>query len=89
MPPRKRTKHDLRCFCPRTPLLGVYGVLDGKRYVHVLVKRSNRVHAEVLVTEGSSQVFVRCRECARLHRIVFPDGGTPMLEEAPSIVEQR
>lgn len=82
MPPRTHTKHDLRCFCPRSPLLGVYGLKDGKRYVHIMVKRSQRVQAEVLIMEGTSPVFLRCRECARMHRIVFPSDGTPVLEQA-------
>lgn len=91
MPPRDRTKHDLRCFCPRKPLLGVYGIQDGKRYVHVRVMRSQRVQAEILVMEGSSPVFLKCRECARMHRILFPIEGTPVLEEtkAPAVVEQQ
>lgn len=82
MRPREQTKHDLRCFCPRSPLLGVFGVQNGKRYVHVMVKRSQRVQAEILVMEGTSPVFLRCRECARMHRILFPAEGIPVLEEA-------
>lgn len=60
----------------------MFGVKGGKRYVHVMVKRSQRVQAEVLIMEGSSPVFLRCRECARMHRIVFPSGGEPVLEQA-------
>lgn len=79
MPPRNQTKHDLRCFCPRSPLLGVFGVQSGRRYIHIMVKRSQRIQAEVMIMEGSSPVFVRCRECARMHKLVFPPSGAPFL----------
>lgn len=81
MPRPERTKHDILCFCPRKPLLAVYGIdPDGDRYIHLMVKRHSRIQAEIFVGEGSSKTLIRCRECGRLHRIAFPPRGAPMLD---------
>lgn len=70
---RTRTKHELRCFCSRGPLLAVYGLDQrGKIYVHVKIYKQNRIYGEILVIEGV--VRLHCRECLRWHtvRLVTP-----------------
>ncbi len=81
-----KVKHELRCFCSRSPLLAVYGVdSKGKLFVHVRIYKARRIYGEVLATDGTVQI--RCRECLRWHsvKIVQPDRAE--LEETdPPIV---
>lgn len=68
----EQSKHPLRCFCSRQPLLAMYG-LDkrGRLYVHVRVYKQNRIYAETVCYGG--EIKIRCRECIRWHRIIFAD----------------
>lgn len=72
-------KHELRCYCSRTPLLAIYGVgRDGRPYLHVRVYKQGRVFGEMICRGG--QVDIMCRECVRWHRITIRD-------RVPSVVE--
>ena len=78
---RDGSKHELRCFCSRTPLLAIYGIgPDSRPYLHVRVYKQSRVYAEMLCRGG--QVDLMCRECVRWHRITIRD-------RQPSVVETR
>ena len=75
---RPRTKHELRCFCARQPLLAMYGVTrENKIYIHVKIYKNKRTFGEILVTEGT--VHLRCRECFRWQRVVIVEPGTARL----------
>ena len=72
---------ELRCFCARSPLLGVAGVDSrGRGYVHIKTWRAKRIYAEVLVLGGGA--MVRCRECYRWHRFQIRTGEPVRLEPA-------
>lgn len=75
----KTTKNELRCFCSREPLLAVYGLKDGKVYVHVKIYKQRRIYGEVLVVEG--KVKLHCRECLRWHTVTIREPGSAVLEE--------
>jgi hypothetical protein len=75
----KTTKNELRCFCSRAPLLAVYGLKDGKLYIHIKIYKQRRIYGEVLVVEG--KVKLHCRECLRWHTVTLRDPGTVGLEE--------
>jgi len=82
----RRTSHDLRCFCARSPMLAKYGVDgDGKLYVHVKVYKQRRVYSESFITGGTVKLL--CRECLRWHRVVIRDTSTVMLLEDKVPVE--
>lgn len=76
-----RTKHDLRCFCSREPLLARYGVnVDGLLYVHVKVYKQRMIYGEVL---AFGPLMVKCRECLRWYTInVKQKEQTASLEES-------
>lgn len=65
-----RSKHELRCFCSRRPLLAMYG-LDkfGRTYVHIKAYKQRRIYTDVIHYGG--EVNIRCRECFRWNNIVF------------------
>lgn len=75
MPPsrrRERTKHELRCFCSRRPLLAVYGVDEkGRLYIHQRVYKQNRVFGETVFYGGT--VALLCRECLRWQQVTIQD----------------
>lgn len=78
--PRRRSSHDLRCFCRTEPLLAVYGVdSEGRLYVHVKIYKQNRVYGEMMVTDG--EVKIRCRECLRWHRVTITQPNRARLIE--------
>jgi len=73
-----RTKHELRCFCARKPLLAMYGLdKNNKLYVHIRIYKANRVFGEMVVTEGTCHL--RCRECLRWQRVVIVEPGVARL----------
>lgn len=72
------TRNEIRCFCRRQPLLAVFGLENGKPYVHVKVYKNRRIYGEILVTEGDIQL--RCRECLRWYRVRIV-GNKPKLTE--------
>lgn len=75
-----KTKHQLRCFCSRSPLLAVYGLDDNQKlYLHIKIYKQDRIYGEVLVTDGT--VKIHCRECLRWHRIVFVQPAIAKLVE--------
>jgi hypothetical protein len=77
-----RTRHELRCFCARKPLLAMYGVdKHDKLYVHVRIYKASRVFGEVVVTEGT--VHLRCRECFRWQRVIIVEPGHARLRTEP------
>jgi hypothetical protein len=71
---------EWRCpFCPRRPLLAMYGVdVDGRLYVHVKIERSGRTTTESVFKGGS--VSIKCRDCYRWQDIVI-SGGRAVMEE--------
>lgn len=73
------SKNELRCFCRLEPLLAVYGIRDGKLYVHVKIYKARRIFGEILVTEG--KVSLRCRDCLRWHTVRLVNPNTAVLEE--------
>jgi len=76
---RQVSKNELRCFCRQTPLLAVYGIEDGKLFVHVKIYKARRIFGEILVTEG--KVKLRCRDCLRWHTVRLQTPNTAVLEE--------
>lgn len=77
---RGATKHQLRCFCSRKPLLATYGMKsDGGLYVHLKVYKGERIFGEILVG-GSADIRIHCRECLRWMKIVMHD-GLPTLKQ--------
>jgi len=77
------TKHELRCFCTRTPLLATYGIdSQGQLYVHIKIWKQRRLYGEVVITGGS--VKVHCRECLRWHSINIRQPNRVTLEEVPN-----
>lgn len=84
---RERTKHDLRCFCSRKPLLAVYGVDErGRLYVHQRVYKQGRVFGESFFYGGTVKLL--CRECLHWQEVVFRDPSTVTLQEvdAPEVL---
>lgn len=80
MAKRERTKHDLRCFCSRQPLLAVYGVDEkGRLYVHQRVYKQGRVFGESFFYGGTIQLL--CRECLHWQEVVFREPNTVTLHE--------
>lgn len=90
MPKRERTKHDLRCFCSRRPLLAVYGVDEkGRLYVHQRVYKQGRIFGESFFYGGIVKLL--CRECLRWNEVVFRDRNTVDLlpTEAPEALRME
>lgn len=80
-----RTKHDLRCFCSRSPKIAVYGVTEeGDAYLHVKVYKQGRVFGEVVVTQGI--VDLCCRECLRWTKVTV---GRAIVNVAPDEPKPR
>lgn len=80
---RMPTKHQLRCFCSRTPLLAVYGRDDkGRTYVHCRVYKQNKIYGDWISYGG--EVKILCRDCFRWHVITFigPTNSTAILKES-------
>lgn len=75
-------KGDIRCFCSRTPLLGIYAVdTDGRPFVHVKVWKQGRLYTEMVV-KGDAELSMKCRECYRWYRIfIRTDNKQPQLIE--------
>ena len=74
-------KGDIRCFCSRHPLLGVYAVgVDGRPFVHVKVWKQGRLYTEIVVT-GDAELSMKCRECYRWYRIFIKIGKQPQMVE--------
>lgn len=84
--PDRDTKNELRCFCGREPLLAMYGLKDGKLYVHVKIYKQRRLFGEVFVTEG--KVKLHCRECLRWHtvRLRTPDQAVLVEDSVPPVL---
>lgn len=78
---RQVTRHDLRCFCRRQPLLAVYGIDErGKSYIHIKVYKNRRIFGEILITTGDAQI--RCRECLRWYRVEIGSSESAKLIES-------
>lgn len=75
-----RTKHELRCFCSRTPKLAEWGVTeDGEAYLHVRIFKQGRVFGEIVVTQGVMDLC--CRECLRWTNVTV---GRASVDVAPN-----
>lgn len=76
----QRTKHELRCFCAREPLLAIFGVDEkGRLYVHQRVYKQGRVFGESL-HYGGGTVALLCRECLRWQQVVIKERTKAVLE---------
>jgi hypothetical protein len=75
---KHKSQHQLRCDCATEPLLAVYGVDNGRLYIHVKVYKAKRLYAELVVTEGT--VRIHCRICFRWHKIRIIQPGVAKLE---------
>lgn len=74
-----RHDNEIRCFCARRPLLGVYGRdADGKLFIHIKVYKQSRLYAEIFV-DGDATCRIRCRECLRLQKVKIVS-GRPLLQ---------
>ena len=82
-----QTKHALRCFCSRQPLLAYYGLdTAGALYVHLKVHKQSKIYGEVVFSGGV--VRIRCRECLRWHRVIFREREVGITETvAPRLHE--
>lgn len=75
-------KGEIRCFCSRSPLLGMWGVDGhGLPYVHVKVFKQKRLYAEMLFTQGI--VRLRCRECFRWYTVKIVGARNPSVNQEP------
>lgn len=74
---------EIRCFCSRSPLLGVYGVgKDGRAFVHVKVWKQKKLYTELLIKDG--EVSMKCRDCYRWYRIfIKPNSPVKLVEFHP------
>lgn len=75
-----RTRHELRCFCARSPLLAVYGVEDGELFIHVKIYKQRRIFGEVVIT-APARVKIHCRECFRWHKVILRNPYEAVLAE--------
>ena len=77
---QQKTKHPLRCFCTRKPILAFYGV-DNKDqlYVHIKIYKAHRIFGEIVMTEGV--IYIRCRECLRWYNLIIKPQSKPELRE--------
>ncbi len=67
---KPKTKNQLRCVCTHKPLLAIYGVNEKDEvYVHVLVKKQNRIFGEILFETKDSVAKFKCRNCLRWTRV--------------------
>lgn len=85
---REPTKHQLRCFCSRNPLLGVYGIDNkGRTYVHCRVYKQSKIYGDWISYGG--EVKILCRDCFRWHVITFtgPNNSRAILEESATPAE--
>ncbi len=62
-------QQELRCFCARRPLLAMYGIREGKLFVHIKIYKQNRIFGESLHTQGV--VKIHCRDCLRWHTVTI------------------
>lgn len=77
---RRRSQHELRCFCRTEPLLAVYGVDErGDLYIHIRIYKQQRIYGEIYATRG--EVKLRCRECLRWHTVVIRGQSRAELKE--------
>lgn len=77
---RAKSRHELRCFCSRRPILAFYGMTEySKLYVHVKVYKQSRIYGEVIIEGGV--VRLHCRECLRWHKVKITQSDTASLEE--------
>lgn len=75
-----RTKHQLRCFCGRRPLLAFYGLdAAGRLYVHVMVYKQRKIYGNIILRGGP--VEIQCRECLRWHIMNFTPFNRIEMEE--------
>lgn len=87
-----KTRHELRCFCSRRPLLGVYGQDDkGEPYLHQKVHKQGRVFGESIFRSGTAEI--RCRECYRWTRIRLSRTGeyniSAPTDQTPKVLTER
>lgn len=76
-----KTEHELRCTCHREPMLAVFGIEDGKPYVHVKVYKGRRIYSEVVVTDGVVRLL--CRDCGRWYRITIRNERPALISTPP------
>jgi hypothetical protein len=80
------SKHELRCFCSRQPLLGVYGLdRDGDPYIHIKIYKQQRIYGEWVFKAGL--IKIKCRECFRWYNIQIHRGKSPELTESEKPIE--
>lgn len=73
---------EIRCYCSRKPLLGLYGVDEqGHLYVHVKVYKAGRIFGEVITSGDGATAKIRCRECERWFSIVIHETKAPQILE--------
>lgn len=87
---RPRTRHDLRCFCSRQPLLATYGVDErGRLYLHQKIYKANRIFGESIVYGG--EVSLHCRECLRWQTVFIQEPNVLALKatEAPEAIRNE
>lgn len=78
--PGVKSRHELRCFCSRRPILAFYGVTGrNKLYVHVKVYKQSRIYGEVIIEGGV--IRLHCRECLRWHKVKITQPNVASLEE--------
>lgn len=75
-----KTIHELRCFCARHPLLAMYGIENGKLYIHLRIFKQKRIYGEMLVQGGL--VRIKCRECFRWNTVKIVQPNQVKLEES-------
>lgn len=82
---KQKTQNQIRCFCGRKTLLGVYGLDENNKiYIHFKVHKQDRIFFEGIVTEGTIKLV--CRDCLRWHKIRIVDRKAT-LDEIPAPAE--
>ncbi len=74
-------KGEIRCFCSRSPLLGIYAIdRDSRPFVHIKVWKQGRLYAEIVVKD-EAELSLKCRECFRWYRIFIKPNRQPQITE--------
>ena len=77
-------KGEIRCFCSRSPLLGIFGVgKNGRPFIHVKVWKQNRLYTELVIAGRDAETSIKCRECYRWYRVFITFNNSAGIAEVP------
>jgi len=83
-------KGEIRCFCSRAPLLGVFGVnTQGEPFIHIKVWKQKRLYTELVLSGKSAKISMKCRNCYRWYNIFITDSNTAQMVETTPVEVQN